>query len=506
MSRSTVLLILIAIFVVALSLRLYGLDNQSVWYDELFETNSFHERFFNNKSPIRSNAPPLNSVFVYPMTQLFPRSDFALRLMPFIFGVMTIPFFFFLGRRLFNEKVALIASYILAISPFHIWHSQDARMYALKWMLVIISLLLFLRSLEKPTRGNFIGYVVSTTASLYTHQLAVFLLIFQGLYILLCLRRFKLQFFKWVGAFSAVVILYLPWIAHSLISLKGRIAGIPRETDFKAILYTIHTYFAGYSVGPSIRELHLERSLAVIQPYFAVISLYMIVYSSLFLLGLLSMRQERAKLLFMLLFFTVPISGMIILNYTMPNITYNVRYTAIAFFACVLFVAKGIDWLSRINNKLLGRILAVIVVIAITGLSAYSYYNYQFTLKYHKADFREAAEYINKEKAIGDSVLCLINSGEIERYSKGGFQCLRSLISTINDKDRFDATMMALVNGKTRLWLVLSSEWYIDNADRVKGWLDSHYEEIKHLHKGLNEIANIRIYSYKLATTTSNNP
>jgi uncharacterized membrane protein len=486
-------------------MRLYGLDKQSLWYDEVIEENVFTQLFINVNPAHPENTPPLNSFFLHLMKLNFPHSDFALRIVPFTFGLTSIPLMFLLGRRLFNENVGLLASFLLSISPFHIWYSQDARMYTLQWMLALLSLIFFLRAFERPSLGNYIGFTISNTAGLYTHQLAVFLFSLQGLYLLLFSKRYKIHIFRWISAFSAVLILYSPWIIYSFTSLMDKPAGSPKPMDLTTILYTIFSYTAGFSIGPSLRELHIDRSLAVIKPYLPEIVPFAVVYGTLFIAGLLSILKDRPRFLFLLLLQTVPMIGVIILNSVLSNISYNVRYVGSALFAFLLFVANGINWLLYVKYKS-GRILAIIAIIAVTGLSGYSYTNYQFDNKYHKEDIRGAVAYINENKAEDDLALCIIDEVVFNRYSEKYFFYCKGYpyYADVNSKISVENELRKMVEGKKRLWLVLSHEWYHPNlANYSKAWLDANYKEIQQLHKGFSEIANIRIYCYDLTSKKS---
>ena len=358
MSRRTVILILVGIIAIAASLRLYGLDQQSLWYDEVAEETAFQRQFLIKYPTIKPYTPPLNLFFMYPMTRMFPGSEFALRIIPCTFGLISIPLLFLLGRRLFNEKAGLIASFLLAISPFHIWYSQEARMYALQWMLSLISIIFFLRMLERPGRGNYTGYIISTTAALYTHQLAVFLLLLQGLYVLLFYRQYKRHFFKYACIFGASAILYLPWLIYTLTSFADKPAGVSKEIGLKVILYTFYSYCAGFSIGPSLREFHLDQSISVIAPYFSEVATLMAVYGMMFILGLWSLRKDHANLSLLLLILIIPIAGLLILNTILPNVAYNVRYTGTALFGFLLILTKGIEWISHLKLKPFNMIFA----------------------------------------------------------------------------------------------------------------------------------------------------
>jgi uncharacterized membrane protein len=270
MSKRTVFLILLGIIAIATIMRIYGLDRQSLWYDEVAEETAFQRQFLIKYKTTKPYTPPLNLFFIYPMTQMFPGSDFALRIVPFIFGVISVPLFFFLGKLIFNEKVGLIAAFLLAISPFHIWYSQEARMYALQWMLAVLSLILFFQMLRQPLWGYYIAYILATTAGLYTHQTSIFLLLIQGLYVLILYRDQKPRVLRLTAILGANVILYLPWIIYSLTLFIDKPVGVSKKIDLKTLLYTFYSYSAGFSIGPSLRELHLNQSILVIKPYLSI--------------------------------------------------------------------------------------------------------------------------------------------------------------------------------------------------------------------------------------------
>jgi uncharacterized membrane protein len=495
--KQSISLILSGIIVLAAVLRLYGLDRQSLWYDEIVVEEAFKHL---NKA---ADSPLLYLFFIYPMTKIFPDSDYALRIPSVIFGVISVPLVFLLGRKLFNEKTGLIVSFLLAVSPFHIWHSQDARMYALHWMLTLISLIYFTNALEKPSRKNLAGYVISTVACLYTHPFAGFLILMQGSYILVFFRKYRAHYLKWVAAFSATIGLFLPWIVFTLTHWTSTVGPYyPRELSLPAFFYTLYSYSAGYSIGPSLRELHFKQSLAAIKPYLNIILPLMTVYGTLFVFGMWAVRKERHKIVFVLLLLIVPIISMFILSTVMTIFWYNVRYTAIASFAFLIFIAKGIEWLSYLSPKKLGRITAVLAIVTITGFSAYSYFNYQFDKRYQKDDFRSAVAYVKKNMMPNDAFLCFANADVFNRYSAYDPQCVFPPIYR-SDQQMINTSMHEIVQGKDRMWLILNREWGwppIDKlGDHMKEWLDANYEEIKNLHKDIDEITNIRIYCYDLS-------
>lgn len=503
-ARYKITLLLLLITIVGGGVRFYGLDRQSLWYDEILEETAFQRQFLGDKTNTIPNTPPFHAMIIYIISQIFPNNDLALRAVPATFGVISIPLLFFLGRRLFNEKIGLIASFCLSISPFHIWYSQEVRWYALHWVFILISLIYFLRTLETPCFKNYIGYVISNSLGLYTFQLQMLIIFLQGLYILLFFHKYKTQIFKWTIAWSIIGILYMPWIIHQITSLREIAKPFPKPVSlFILFSYTFYSYFAGFSIGPSLRELHLNLSLNIIKPYLFMIWVLMFFYGTLIILGLWALRKDYLRLSLLFLLIILPTGGILILisilNKFIPTINYNVRYSGAGLFGVLLSISKGIEWLSniKIQNNIKKKLL-VLIMFLITGFSLYSYINYQFNKKYHKEDIRGAVAYIKKNKAEGDIILCISDNMTFNRYGRNSLTCNRLPNAVINNKEGIEAEMQKIIEGKKRLWLVLSREWSVDKNGYAKAWLDRNYREIKRLHKGLNEIANVQIYCYDL--------
>ncbi|MBI5080113.1 MAG: glycosyltransferase family 39 protein, partial [Chloroflexi bacterium] len=62
--------------------------------------------------------------------QLVGQSPFAARLLSVFIGTITVAALFTLARTLFSKRTALVAMLLAALSPFHVYYSQEARMYA----------------------------------------------------------------------------------------------------------------------------------------------------------------------------------------------------------------------------------------------------------------------------------------------------------------------------------------------------------------------------------------
>ncbi len=66
---------------------------------------------------------------------------FEVRSLPAIFGVATIIAIYFVNRIAFSRKTGLMAALVMAVSPFAVYLSQEARHYTLPMLLITLSLL-----------------------------------------------------------------------------------------------------------------------------------------------------------------------------------------------------------------------------------------------------------------------------------------------------------------------------------------------------------------------------
>lgn len=165
LKNKTILTVLIFVILAAAYLRLANLGVPSFWVDELDFVDAA-------KSMLRVGEPLLDSGYPYPRAplqtyslmasfKLLGVSEFSSRLPSAIFGILSIPLIFIIGRGWFNERVGLLSALFLAVSPFAIGWSRGCRMYALFQLLFLAGAYFFYRGFEHghppeslPTRGQ----------------------------------------------------------------------------------------------------------------------------------------------------------------------------------------------------------------------------------------------------------------------------------------------------------------------------------------------------------------
>lgn len=168
--------LLLALLVLGSVIRSWDLGGKSFWFDELL---AFH-RSENLKQAIvecdLGHEPPLRYVIIHYLGKANP-PEFYTRLPSFFSGVAGIAALWLLARMLFGRAVALMAAFLLTISPWHILHSQDMRMYSVMFLLWTLSLICFFAVMNNPKKPlPWLGLAVFNAANFYISYVAVFVM------------------------------------------------------------------------------------------------------------------------------------------------------------------------------------------------------------------------------------------------------------------------------------------------------------------------------------------
>ena len=114
--------------------------------------------------------PPLYFLMARAWMQSFGGSIFAARLLPALLSLLSLPLMYLLAVELFASRlVALLATALVALSPFDVLFAQTARQYELLATLVIASTLFLVRGLRRENWQDWGLYALSVTLGLYTH-------------------------------------------------------------------------------------------------------------------------------------------------------------------------------------------------------------------------------------------------------------------------------------------------------------------------------------------------
>lgn len=179
--------VLLTILLAGAAVRILTIDFRGLWIDEVttvwqaqMPIGQLVELFISGKL----YHPPLFHISMHYWIRLFGIGEVALRLFAAMFGVGSIVAAFWAAKALDGRRAGLIASGIVAFSPYLIWYSQDARMYSMSMFFGFMSTGYFLRALLNNRRGDWVGYGVMTALGMFSHYTFLFLPLGQAVYYL----------------------------------------------------------------------------------------------------------------------------------------------------------------------------------------------------------------------------------------------------------------------------------------------------------------------------------
>ncbi len=167
---------LVLILSAAAYFRFRGLGEDSLWPDEAASWSQATAGGVIDviSATAQDNYPPLHNLILWAVTGLLGDNEWALRLPSAIFGVANVLAIYWVGTLVAGRTTGLIAATLLGFSAFHIWYSQEARMYALLALSATLLVGCSLRLLARPTAINAICVVLAALALLYSHPYGMF--------------------------------------------------------------------------------------------------------------------------------------------------------------------------------------------------------------------------------------------------------------------------------------------------------------------------------------------
>lgn len=205
---------IVTVMLLAFALRTYGLTNESLWIDEGYSVAlADHGLADIVRGTIADQHPPLYYVLLH-LWQYFGDTVYHIRYLSVLLGMLGLAAILTMVNSLFGTRVGLTATLLSALSPMHIWYSQEARMYILLTLLTTLSAYYFWR-LARGEKRVWAPYLLVTALSLYTHNYAVFIIVAENLLVgvWLLLQRRSLRFLaRWVVIQLSVLLVYGAWI------------------------------------------------------------------------------------------------------------------------------------------------------------------------------------------------------------------------------------------------------------------------------------------------------
>jgi mannosyltransferase len=219
------------------ALRFAALGSQSLWLDEWLTHNYTVMSLHDVASTLLKSEPhpPLYFGLVWGWAKILGTDEVGLRSLSALVGTVTIPLAYLAARTRLPARVALLAALLVAVNPFSVWYSQEARPYALLEALCLVSLICTIRVVDGGGRRWVLGWAAASSLALLTHFFAGFLLAGEVLWLLRHRRRREIAVA--IGAVGVVGVLMLALVAsgrasevawvHASAPLDTRVSLVP---------------------------------------------------------------------------------------------------------------------------------------------------------------------------------------------------------------------------------------------------------------------------------------
>lgn len=208
---------------VAILLRVWTLMSESPSFEEISASLTALRPFREYAADTQLDlCPPLYYLILHLLS--WTGGSLALMRLPSaIAGAVTCVLVFLAARAIFSQRAGFLAGLLLAVSPLHIFSSQEAQPAALFTMVLVVAFYFLVRSLETGSVRTWLVYDVCAIALLYLHPKAMWvvgvLLVLHAAGVLWaqephgqrCVRRGRLLGMLLYN-YAIIIALSLPWL------------------------------------------------------------------------------------------------------------------------------------------------------------------------------------------------------------------------------------------------------------------------------------------------------
>jgi len=481
--KLAIVLVLAIILTGAGILRLYDLKEESLWLDECF-TLSYSSKPINLLvETLKKDVHPIGYYLPqHLLIDYFGTGEVTLRILSVFLGVLSVFLTHLLARKIFSWKEGLLAAFFMAVSYTSILYSQEAKMYSMFAVFFLLSIISFLRFLEKPSLLNVVFFSLSTALLLYTHIIGVVIVLLYVLYYLTgCVLRKKVDLIprfvkekefslsRFCAAAAIIFLLYLPWL--------------------KIVVFYQFPLLYNFLGSKLIEKTGLDLLPVVVVGVgllgvIYVTILYLILRNKINLTGI----KQHFRLAFT--FFSnekvifLSLLSFLILDFVVSTYLFSsVSIIRFGFFLLPLFYIVFSRILLRLKKSSFATILFILFMVS-ASLELYMYYTFD-----SKEQFQEAAEYIEEHASTADVLFlhrATIAKLCFDYYYSGNVEEVRLLKA-----DEDDHLLVERASGKRDAYLILSHNYHTKDYFTQK--MSSLYELEEE-----KKFIGVTIYKYKV--------
>ena len=397
------MLAFVAVLGLALVCRTCTLASESAWNDEVFSLQCLSEpslgAYLDRYTAVDPTMGPVYFTLQFGWSRLFGSSVLAIRALSVVLGMASILVVFRIGRTLFSPRAGLAAAFYTAMSPLHIYYSQEIRTYPLVLLLSSLSMYTYVRAVNANRPSQWILHAAVNGLLAGTHILAVFLLVPQALHLVLFHRKQPKYLAVWLLSQSVALLPVIVLMAGRYSAARDMLYLIHNASwydFFHTFLILAGGRWSNWDPSPSLPGgLSLDIILAAYAGLLAAFALW----TALGRRGVQKSAAPRSisldHVLLLAFWLFIPPLLLFVLSHTWHR-CFQYRYLLHSSMALYLLAGAGIHAVSSPRRaKAAFAILAILLAYQTTALR----------LGPFRVDFAGAARYVDGHWTPGDRVV-----------------------------------------------------------------------------------------------------
>jgi hypothetical protein len=455
--------LLVFLFLLSFSLRVYRLDAFDLWGDEAWSVKIASWSLAQILSSTAETNPPLYQILLHFMMQLAGDSPFALRFLSAALAQVAMAFVALFGKTIHSRSLGMAALALGAISPFLVYYAHEARMYGPALVGVSGSLAAFAWIVRgqltdrAPKRRVWLLYVICSLIGVFSHYYAFSVLLGEAAFVSVWLMRTKAytRLRRWLATWLVMALIFVPWPLIHLSFLGGKANARFEEWSFSAFTMIVRRTLSAFAAGVTQYPAEQWQSWLVVA--MALLGLTMLISRG---------RGRAAGWLSLAVLF----SGYLFAWVASPFMPFFYeRYLLVGMPAFLILLAGGVLALRRIWRP--GALLAATAILLVSGRSLRNQF---FEPAFDQGGYGRLMAEIEGKARQGDLMLLVSPQPEplFDYYGTEQLPAVYLEQEVLASAIETASWMAAKTDGYDRIWLLeTGNSGGFDPERRAQTWL-----------------------------------
>lgn len=452
--------LIMVLVVLAAIIRFWQLGTECLWIDEAWSYFVSQQPW--HLIPFMDVHPPVYYWFMKAWLSLpgMFHDESQIRMISAIFGVITIPLVYRLGKRIGNDFVGILAAFMMTFSTFAIYYSQEARQYAIVTFFFCLFLFVYLEAIERKNWKIWALAGGLAALCMYTHWFLFFPIgatVFHALYFN---RKEVSNLFVYIAAIFTLMIPAIPMLDKAFYT-KTVLEG-------SNLLDGLH----GMDIITSTLTL-AGQNIEILGAILALLAVY----------GWFSTWNPRGdrdsiSMLIAFLFVVQTIAMILLAEYVVVFPRYFV------FLLPLYYILIAIGLIKMVTSTTEDRtIIAIILVLFVAVFGAFVFTYYEPT---YKPDMRHLYDPIYPLTSDGDVHAITANQGQFTliMYYYGNYWDKTDMVRFSSMRDLWDI-MQDHPGQSMFVWVPIAEvPEGLTEAKRIETFVNTYGENIGEIHQG----------------------